>query len=208
MALPHYLEQILGGWSDTEAFFSGGNSSDRFEELRTALAAHWRSDSLQHLDRAALEDAVRRWDFSQYEWACRDLLIAAFPEAAGHWSPEELDNMLTMDVLFDTAHRDPETGIEMMKLLLDTAEAHLQDPEVASQLLGWDLHDMLREEPVQKPLFDRLSQDDRLAGQLFSSAYAGPPLEDLLDACARLGTPELQAKLRERLEHNPYSRTG
>ena len=29
--------------------------------------------------RTELEDMVRRWDFSENEWACRDLLIAAFP---------------------------------------------------------------------------------------------------------------------------------
>ena len=29
--------------------------------------------------RADLEDMVRQWDFSENEWACRDLLIAAFP---------------------------------------------------------------------------------------------------------------------------------
>ncbi len=31
--------------------------------------------------RAELENMVRRWNFSEDEWACRDLLIAAFPEA-------------------------------------------------------------------------------------------------------------------------------
>lgn len=30
---------------------------------------------------AELEAMVRRWDFSENEWACRDLLITSFPEA-------------------------------------------------------------------------------------------------------------------------------
>ena len=29
--------------------------------------------------RSELDDMVRRWDFDKNEWACRDLLIAAFP---------------------------------------------------------------------------------------------------------------------------------
>ena len=36
----------------------------------------------RRFSRAELEDMVRRWDFSENEWACRDLLIAAFPQAA------------------------------------------------------------------------------------------------------------------------------
>ena len=33
----------------------------------------------RRFSRAELEDMVRRWDFDENEWACRDLLIAAFP---------------------------------------------------------------------------------------------------------------------------------
>ena len=205
-SLPHSLDQILDGWSETEAFFTGADSAQRRQELESALAAHRRSYSLLHPNLTALEDAVRRWDFSQYEWACRDLLIAAFPETAGRWSPEEVDNMITMDVLWEAAQQNPDTGIDMMKLLLDTAESHLQEPEVARELLSWDLHDMLMEEPVQRRLFQRLPHDERLMGQLFSSAYAGTPLNDLAEACGRLGTPELQTRLQELLERNPFYR--
>lgn len=42
---------------------------------------------------------VRRWDFDENEWACRDLLIAAFPEAVHFWTAEELSNMDTMELL-------------------------------------------------------------------------------------------------------------
>lgn len=35
----------------------------------------------RRFSRAEPEDMVRRWDFDENEWACRDLLIAAFPEA-------------------------------------------------------------------------------------------------------------------------------
>ena len=42
---------------------------------------------------------VRRWDFDENEWACRDLLIVAFPEAVRFWTAEELSNMDTMELL-------------------------------------------------------------------------------------------------------------
>ena len=97
----------------------------------------------RRFSQAELEDMVRRWDFSENEWACRDLLIAAFPEAASRWSQEELAEMHTMDLLVETARRDPQTALEMAKLLLNTAEEHLQNEEAANQLLGWDLYDLL-----------------------------------------------------------------
>ena len=81
----------------------------------------------RRFSRAELEDMVRRWDFDENEWACRDLLIAAFPQAASRWSEEELAEMHTMDLLVETAQRDPQTALEMAKLLLNTAEEHLQE---------------------------------------------------------------------------------
>ena len=41
-------------------------------------------------DRAALEEAVRRGDFIQDDDVFRDLLIAAFPQAASRWPDREL----------------------------------------------------------------------------------------------------------------------
>ncbi len=40
-----------------------------------------KEDYPRSFSRAELEDMVRRWDFFENEWACRDLLVAAFPEA-------------------------------------------------------------------------------------------------------------------------------
>ena len=95
--------------------------------------------------RAELEDMVRRWDFSEDEWACRDLLIAAFPEAVSRWTVEELENMDTQDLLSETGEKDPEAAIDMMKLLLDTVGNKLQEKEVAYQFLGWDMDGLLRD---------------------------------------------------------------
>ena len=61
----------------------------------------------RRFSRSDLEDMVRRWDFDENEWAYRDLLIAAFPQAASRWSEEELAEMHTMDFLVETGRRDP-----------------------------------------------------------------------------------------------------
>lgn len=155
--------------------------------------------------RAELEDMVRRWDFDENEWVCRDLLIAAFPQAASRWSQEELAEMHTMDLLVETGQREPETALEMAKLLLSTAEEHLQDKEVASQLLNWDMYDLLVSNDMLPLLVEELKYDDRLACQLFQSAYVGQPQEEILNACGRLGEKDLQRKLLNLLERNPFS---
>ena len=136
--------------------------------------------------RSELEDMVRRWNFSEDEWACRDLLIAAFPEAVRRWSIDELSEMDTMDLLVETGEYDPETAIQMMKLLLDTAESHLQDPEPAYFLLGNELYDLCLSGYIRPRLLDHLKTDDRLARQLFQSAYVGSPQEDIRLSCSQL----------------------
>ena len=158
----------------------------------------------RRFSRAELEDMVRRWDFSENEWACRDLLIAAFPEAVSSWSEEELAEMDTMDLLVETGQREPETALEMVKLLLNTAEEHLQDKEIASQLLNWDMYDLLVSDDMLPLLVEELKWDDRLARQLFQSAYVDRPQEAILNACSRLGEKELQRKLLELLDCNPF----
>ena len=159
----------------------------------------------RRFSRVELEDMVRRWDFDENEWACRDLLIAAFPQAASRWSEEALAEMHTMDLLVETAQHDPQTALEMAKLLLNTAEEHLQNEEAANQLLGWDLYDLLASDDMLPLLVKELKYDDRLACQLFQSAYVGQPQEEILNACGRLGEKDLQRKLLNLLERNPFS---
>ena len=154
--------------------------------------------------RTELEDMVRRWDFSENEWACRDLLIAVFPEAVRHWSTEELSEMDAMDLLVETCEHDPETAIQMMKLLLDTAESHLQDPEAAYFLLGNELYDLCLSGYIRPRLLDHLKADDRLARQLFQSAYVGSPQEDILLSCSQMGERDLRQKLLDLLAYNPF----
>lgn len=113
--------------------------------------------------RTELEDMVRRWDFSEHEQACRDLLIAVFPDAVRFWSTEELSEMDTMELLGNAGARKPEEGIRMMKFLLDTAEGHLQEREVAQQLLENDLYELCRIQAVQPKLLAQLKADEHLA---------------------------------------------
>ena len=158
----------------------------------------------RHFTRTELEDMVRRWDFSENEWACRDLLIADFPDAVRRWTAEELENMDTQDLLCETGDSAPQTAVQMMKLLLDTTEGHLQKPEVAEQLLGWDMYDLCQSQFVQAPLLKQLKGDDRLARQLFQSAYVDTPQEELLKSCDWFGESFLKKHLQELLEKNPY----
>ena len=154
--------------------------------------------------RGELEDMVRRWDFSEDEWACRDLLIAAFPQVISRWSVEELSEMDATELLLETAEDDPETAIQMMSLLLDTAENRLQEPKVADALLGYELHDLCLSGYIRPRLLAHLKTDERLARQLFQSAYVGSPQEDILLSCSQLGERELQQKLLDLLADNPF----
>ena len=156
------------------------------------------------VSRSELEGMVRRWDLSENEQACRDLLIAAFPEAASRWSVEELSEMDISDFLVETAEHNPETAIQMMKLLLDTAESHLQNPGVAAFLLGKELYDLCLSGYICPRLLDHLKSDDRLARQLFQSAYVDSPQEDILLSCTQLGEEDLRQKLLDVLAGNPF----
>lgn len=161
-------------------------------------------DSPRSFSCAELEDMVRRWDFDENEWACRDLLIAAFPEAVRFWTVEELSEMDTMELLGKVGERKPEVGIQMMKFLLDTAERHLLEPEAAEQLLGNDLYELCRNQTVQPKLLAQLKADDHLVRQLFQSAYAGDLQEDILEACNWFGESALKEHLQTFLTGNPY----
>ena len=160
--------------------------------------------SPRSFSRAELENMVRRWDFSEDEWACRDLLVAAFPEAVRFWTAEELSEMDTMELLGKVGEWKPEVGIQMMKFLLDTAEPHLQEPEVAEQLLGNDLYELCRNQTVQPRLLAQLKEDGHLIRQLFQSAYAGDLQEELLEVCDWFGESALKEHLQTLLTENPY----
>lgn len=186
------LQRAAPSFSITVTVTDSGEAEEEAEETPRSFT------------RTELEDMVRRWDFSENEQACRDLLIAAFPAAAGYWSAQELSGMDVMDLLVETGARHPETAIEMMKLLLSTAERRLQDPETAAYLLGNVLYDLCLSGYIRPRLLERLKTDDRLARQLFQSAYVGSPQEDILLSCTQLGEEELRQKLLDLLSGSPF----
>lgn len=157
-----------------------------------------------NFSRSELEEMVRRWDFDENEWACRDLLVAAFPEAVRFWTVEELSEMDTMELLGKVGEWKPEVGIQMMKFLLNTAELHLQEPEAAEQLLSNDLYELCRNQAVQPKLLAQLKADEHLVRQLFQSAYAGDLQEDILEACDWFGESVLKEHLHSLMVQNPY----
>ena len=70
--------------------------------------------------------------------------------------------------------------------------------------MGWDLYDLLVSDEILPLLVEELKWDDRLAFQLFQSACVDRPQAAILNACGRLGEKELQQKLLERLDSNPF----
>lgn len=112
--------------------------------------------------------------------------------------------MDTMELLGKVSEWKPEIGIQMMKLLLDTAECHLQEPEVAEQLLGNDLYELCQNQTVQPKLLAQLKEDARLVRQLFQSAYVGDLQEELLEACDWFGESMLKEHLQSLLAQNPH----
>lgn len=201
--LPNWIDQILDGLSEMESLFSGVDCIDAWETLRDALVAHWSIYPVTHPNYAVLEDMVRRWDFGENEWASRDLLIAAFPEAVRRWTPEELLEMLPADLMLYACEEDPATALSMAQLLLNTAQEHLQDEDVVYELFEDDLYELFLQDDFLRLLTERLKEDERLAVQLFGSAYVDMPQESVLEACDVFGEPELKNKLLALLEKNP-----
>lgn len=176
---------------------------------------HWRVQSAPRFaklleqrayfpDRAAAEDAVRRWDFSEREWACRELLAVNFPEAVRLWPPEELAYLDENDVIWGVGEKDPRLAIQMVKLLLNTAQEHLQNPDAAERLMGWGLDSLCSDSHTQMIVLDELKADENFARQLFQSAYVGSPQEELIHACVYYDQLHLRDRLLKLLEDNPY----
>ena len=153
-----------------------------------------------------LEDMVRRWDFSENEFARIELLLRTFPQAISRWTEEELDQMGIADILIETGEFDPKASVEMMKFLLDAAQPSLQNPQAAQLLRGDDLYDACMDAQIQPLLLQELETNDHLARQLFLSAYSGPPPKDILSACANLGKTELKERLEGYWGENPYNK--
>ena len=167
------------------------------------LVFNTRKKPRRKFSRAELEDMVRRWDLSENEWACRDLLIAAFPEEVARWSEKELLEADPEGLLQCVGLENPEAGIRMMRYLLDTAEEHLQEPGAARQIFE-EIYPLCQDQEVQCQLLELLKEDQHLAMQLFLSACVEGLPWLLLDACDWFEETELKEKLYALLEVNPY----
>lgn len=86
---------------------------------------------------------------------CRNFSHSDLGCIVSRWTAEELEDMDTQDLLSETGEKNPETAIDMMKLLLDTVGDKLHDREGAYQFLGWDMDGLLR---------DQLSRDHCCSG--------------------------------------------
>gem|GEM_PF-1133348 len=193
-----------------EADFAGvGGSSPGLYEC---FAAHHRRHCLLHPDTAALEDAVRRQDFSAFPFTdvYRDLLTASFPEPGRWWSCEALAGMDAEALLAAVYQKDAALSVRMWRLLLDTADERLGDPAAADGLVGleiaghcsrvraWDCEGRF------DPILDELKRDSRFARQLYQSASIRGYPESLLVVCCARGRTALMARLRALLGSSPY----
>ena len=158
----------------------------------------------RQLSRQELEDMVLRGDPSERAAAEVKLLLAAFPQAASRWSRERQQEMDEMDIICETGEDDPQTAVQMMRLLLDLVGERLQEPQWAQEILGGSLYDACMERSIQGILLREMDGDDRLARQIFLSAYWGYPQEDLIEACDWYGKAALKERLLGYQRQNPY----
>ncbi len=109
-----------------------------------------------------------------------------------------------MDVICETGEDDPQTAVQMMRLLLDLVGDRLQEPQWAQEILGGSLYDACMERSIQGVLLREMDGDDRLARQIFLSAYWDYPQKDLIEACDWYGKAALKERLLGYQRQNPY----
>lgn len=202
---PDWLTDIFAGWSLVEHLFLGGSEDLIYTAITDMFNSHWRRYRITHFPIDDLRSSIQRWDFDENESiCCRDFLIASFPEAVSSFPPENLEEMDVVELLEALAEAQPRTALNMMKLLLDTAQDRLMEPEVAQALLGEMLYDLCINDSFLPVLLPQLEKDETLARQLFQSAYADYPQECILEACQDWGLVSLARHLKALLEKNPF----
>ena len=197
-----YLEEALGDCHDM--FYRDSGSIK--QALDNAFKHHWKQYTEKQ--RTALEDAVRRCDFSQPN-TLREFFIFSFPEAVSCWDRKELSELQDEgELLSEVYSDDPETGMRMWRFLLDTAQEHLGEPYAARHLLSALLFSAFYgEEDLLQPLVQELKNndhDEHLARQLFQNAYVSKLQELILHTCIETEELELWQKLLNLLEQNPF----
>lgn len=211
---PSVLEDLLYQLGQCRALFYG-RESHRAEALRTRLEQFWLERDAQAAKAAppppspvSPEDFVRRWRFDYRPWAVRELLAEAFPEVGAAYPGDDLLAVTAGEILGETYQRDPALAIRMWRLVLDTAQARLSDPQAAKEMI-WDLMDLTWVDSYVDPLLpvpilDALEADEGFARQILQSAYVGKAHEILLEACAAAGRQDQARRLEALLEASPY----
>lgn len=204
LAWPDGLFDMLDGMADVYADLVGVSAETVFDSLEKAFATHWRRHTLLEPDLEVSKAAVAQWDFSVHEWACRDLLVASYPQLVKDWTLEEIDDANVSDILSKTYGTDPQTAIKMWQLLLDTANTQLSDCEAAGMLVcryaDWIA-------PVDYnvdygPILDALESNAHFAAQVFQSANVSMVQRNLLAHCVVAGREELYQTLHALLAEN------
>ena len=184
-----------------------GNRSERAKLDDTApvtvtvMVTEPEEDSPKKLTPEELEVMVCGWDIVDNEDAIRDLLLAAFPEAASY---VEADDLGAEELLGAAYEKNPDLAVEMWRKVLDVAQGHLQEPERAEYLLCDLMGDIWYGSISLWFILKAMKQDENFARQVFGSAYVGYPQEELLKVCDDSGETELKAKLTSLLEKNPH----
>lgn len=195
------VADLLDGLSRCFHLFRGDpENSSRWDALQAAFFRHWEAHAAAHPDRTAAQEAVARWDFSQLPMACRDLVLAAFPQAAGPWTQEELVDLDLPDLFGALYPQDPALVLAMWRLLLDTAP--LNEPEAAEYLL-YDAMELVwlgAENASLSPILQTLAAEPVFARQVFLAAYTGLPQQTLLDHCR---DPQAKQTFLSLLTDNP-----
>lgn len=192
---------LLDGLSRCFQLFRGDGEDDRrWEDLKEIFFRRWETYAAAHPDLATARDAVTRWDFSQLPMACRDLVLAAFPQAASRWSPEEMADLDLTDLFGTLYPQDPSLVLAMWRLLLDTAP--LSDPEAAEYLL-YDAMELVwlgAERVSLSPILQALAEEPSFARQVFLATYTGLPQQTLLAHCQ---DPKAKQTFLDLLAGNP-----
>lgn len=195
------VADLFDGLSRCFHLFRGDpENSCRWDTLQEAFFRHWEVYTAAHPDRTAAQAAVAQWEFSQQPMACRDLVLAAFPQAAGPWIPEELTGLDLPDLFGVLYPQDPALVLAMWRLLLDTAP--LEDPEAAEYLLydAMELVWLAGEATSLSPILQALAAEPAFARQVFLAPYTGLPQQTLLDHCR---DPQARRTFLSLLADNP-----
>lgn len=188
-----YTYKTLGAINNKVNHISQSRSRNIVDQRRYILSEQAQGDCNQFLiDYKGLPFSLLKTSIDEFVWGMEQIDIPT--------GFEQYTTALEMTLL----EKDAQNKKKMLANRVATAECHLQEPEVAEQLLGNDLYELCQNQTVQPKLLARLKEDARLVRQLFQSAYVGDLQEELLEACDWFGESMLKEHLQSLLAQNPH----